>query len=414
MDLVLFFRKSLQGIFTLVLSAALLAPLSMSAQDKDALLAAGAGEKLGMDLYRCLATGPGNFVFSPYSISEMLALLSDGAEGKTREELLKALHWGPASDRLSAGFGAQDRQLDLSGQHDVTLLVANGLWYQMGGEPSAAFLQTAQGAYRAEARSADFSTNPASVQQEINGWVGHKTHGKIADLLPPGSIKADTRLALVNAIYFKGKWEHPFEARRTSVRPFFVRGETSAMVSQMNETAELKFLSIPGADLLEMPYKGEGLSMVILLPSETDGLPSLERSLSLDPPHLVEWLASLDFSRPESIRVTLPRFTMSHSLELTETLRQLGVTSAFDRHNADFSPINGNHDLYVSTLLHKAFLDVNEEGTEAAAATYGGMATLGVMRAREFTADHPFLFLIRDNATGSILFLGRVVDPRAD
>jgi serpin B len=414
MDPVLCSRKALQCICALVLSVASLAPSSLSAQDKDALSAATAGEKLGIDLYRSLAGGEGNFVFSPYSISEMLALLSDGADGKTKEELLKALHWGAASGRLSLDFGAQDRQLESSGQEDVTLMVANGLWYQRGGEPRMAFLQTAQGVYRAEARSADFSTNPESVQQEINGWIGLKTHGKITDLLPAGSIKADTRLALVNAIYFKGKWGNPFQANRTAVRPFFVRGETGAMVPQMNETADFKFLSIPGTDILEMPYKGDGLSMVILLPVENDGLPSLERSLSLDSSHLVEWLASLDFSAPESIRVTLPRFTMSHSMELTETLRKLGVTSAFNRNEADFSPINGNRDLHVSTLIHKAFLDVNEEGTEAAAATFGGMTTLGIRRSLEFRADHPFLFLIRNNATGSILFLGRIVDPRAD
>ncbi len=412
MDLVQFPRRILQGGLSLALAAAFSAPFTRAAQDKDALQAARAGEALGIDLYRSLASNRGNIVFSPYSVSETLALLSEGADGKTKQELLQALHWSAARDRPSQAFEAQDRQLDLSGQDDMTLLVANGLWYQKGGEPRQAFLQTAQGGFGAEARSADFIGNAPVVQQEINSWVGLKTRGKIIDLLPPGSLTASTRIALVNAIYFKGKWEHPFEAKRTVDRPFFILPATSVAVSQMNETEELKVLSIPGSDILELPYQGGGLSMVIMLPLENDGLPSLERSLGQNASNLLEWLATLDFSKPESVRVTLPRFKMTYSVELTEALKQSGVTSAFNPQEADFSPIDGNRDLHVSTLLHKAFLDVNEEGTEAAAATFGGMATLGIRRARDFRVDHPFLFVIRDSTTGSVLFLGRVVDPR--
>jgi serine protease inhibitor len=179
----------------------------------------------------------------------------------------------------------------------------------------------------------------------------------------------------------------------------------------MSETETFKVAASAACDLLELPYRGGGLSMVILLPKERGGLAAFEKSLSA--PNLAIWLASLDFSEARRIHMTLPKFTMTYSVELTDALKQAGVISAFDPRLADFSPIDGKRDLHVSTVLHKAFVDVNEEGTEAAAATFGNVATLGIELEDEFKVDHPFIFLIRDNATGSLLFLGRVVDPRA-
>jgi serpin B len=403
------------GLSQCLLAYALIAiifPPAALAQDNESLQASRAVEALGMDLYRSFAPNGGNIVFSPYSISETLGLLSEGADGKTRKELVQALHWNQPPESLAGAFKAQDRQLDLSGQGEITLLVANGLWYQGGGEPRHAFIQSAQEAYGAEVRNADFIGNASAVEREINSWVELKTRGKITDLLPAGALGAATRLALVNAVYFKGKWEHPFEANRTASRQFFLLPGSSVMVPQMNETAELKVVSIPGADILELPYQGGALSMVLLLPGATDGLPSLEQSMTRNPASLLEWLASLDFSNRESVRVSLPRFKMTYEVDLTGALRQVGVSAAFDPHGADFSAIDGMRDLHVSTVLHKAFIDVSEMGTEAAAATFGGMATLGIRRSHEFNADHPFLFLIRDNTSGSVLFLGRVVDPR--
>jgi serpin B len=412
------FVQSCQRILTccpsFALGAALAAPFALAAQDKESRQAARSGEALGVDLYRSLASGEGNIVFSPYSISEMLALLSEGAGGKTKQELLKALHWDSPPDRMAQAFGAQDQQLGRTDPGEGELLVSNGLWYQKGGEPRPGFLQVARGAYGAEVRSADFIGAAPAALAEINGWVDLKTRGKIADLLPPGSLEPSTRLALVNAVYFKGKWEHPFEARRTAIRSFFISPGSSPMVPLMNETETLKAVSIAGSDILELPYLGGALSMVILLPNSNDGLSSLERSLDANPSILLEWMASLDFAKQESIRVAIPRFKMTYSVELTQALRQSGVIAAFDPHEADFSEIDGARDLHVSTARHKAFIDVNEEGTEAAAATSVGMRTLGIIRAREFNADHPFLFLIRDNSNGSLLFLGRVVDPRGN
>jgi serpin B len=412
MGFVQFSKRILSSGPSLALAATLAAPPTLGAQERESRQAAQAGEALGVGLYRLFASNEGNIVFSPYSISEMLALLSEGAAGKTKRELLQALNWDKPPDRMASAFEAQDRQLDRTDRGDVELLVSNGLWFQKGSEPRQGFLKVAHEAYGAEIRDSDFIANVPAALEEINGWVSLKTRGKIADLFPPGSLNSATRIALVNAVYFKGKWEHPFEARRTASRPFFISPGSSVMVPQMNETQALKAVSIEGSDILELPYLGGGLSMVILLPNSNDGLSSLERSLCANPANLLEWLASLDFAKEESIRVALPRFKMTYSVELTQALRQSGVTSAFDPQVADFSQIDGARDLHVSTVRHKAFIDVSEEGTEAAAATSAGMSALGIRRIREFTADHPFLFLIRDNATGSLLFLGRVLDPR--
>jgi serpin B len=411
MDFGAFLQRILHCGLSVTLASVLLAPAGGSAHGTGGEQAAPTAAALGIDLYHSLAAKGGNVVFSPYSISEVIALLSEGANGETKEELLRALHWDDQAGRLSRAFQAQDLQLrHLSGQ-GVTLLVANGLWYQDGNPPRQAFLQTARDEFGAEVRGVDFVGNASAARREINGWIEQKTLGKISGLVPEGALNASTRLALANAVYFKGQWTHPFEAARTAPRPFFIAPGTSVMVPQMTERDRFRVSSNPTCDLLELPYHGGDLAMVILLPRARGGLSELEQSLN--PSVLLQWLAALDLAKLASIHVTLPRFKMTYAVELTEALRQLGVTAAFDAHAADFSAIDGRRDLHVSTVLHKAFVDVNEEGTEAAAATFGGMSTLAVERSDEFRVDRPFIFVIRDHANGSLLFLGRVADPRA-
>lgn len=341
----------------------------------------------------------------------MLALLSSGADGKTREELLKALRWEQPPGSLAAAFGAQDKVLSGSaGSGSSILQVANGLWYQEGDAPRQSFLDGAREDFRAEVRGADFVTGAPVARLEINAWVEQKTEGKIVDLLPEGAVNAQTRLALANAVYFKGTWEHPFEARRTASLPFYIHPGTGVPTPLMSESERLRTAHEPECDLVELTYAGGGLSMVVLLPKERDGLAALEKALT--PTSLGLWLAALDFSTPRHTHVTLPKFRIVYGTSLMDPLRRAGVVAAFDPHDADFSPINGKRDLHVSTILHKAFVDVNESGTEAAAATFAGVATLAVEMSDEFRADHPFIFLIRDNTTGCLLFLGRVADPR--
>jgi serpin B len=372
--------------------------------------AAKAGTALGVDLYHSLASGDGNVVYSPYSISEMLALLSAGAAGKTRDELLGALHWVQPTGSLAGAFREQDDLLGRAAVDGAILNVANGLWYQDGNPPNRVFLATARDDFRSEVRGVDFLTSAPVVRLEINAWVDSKTAGKITNLIPESALGPRTRLALANAVYFKGKWEHPFKADRTAPGPFFVAPGRSVMTPQMSETDGFKVASGPACELLELPYLGR-LSMVILLPDARDGLPALEQGLSAS--SLATWLASLDSSRPQHTHVTLPKFRIEYSVGLVDALRRAGVVEAFDPLGADFSGISGKpHDLHVSAVLHKAFVDVNEEGTEAAAATTVVMQSFAVEMSREFRVDHPFLFLIRDNTTGSLLFLGRVADPR--
>jgi serpin B len=363
----------------------------------------------GIDLYRALAAKSGNIVISPYGISESLALLAGGASGTTKEQLLHALHWDESADQLAAAYGAEDSRINQAAKFGLILSVANGFWYQKGYPLNSAFLRIAKDDFHAQANAVDFVANGPEVEAGINQWVARETAGKIPSLISSGSISATTRLLLANAVYFKGEWETPFKPDRTTEEPFFTAPADKVFVQMMTQDDDFKVASAPTCDLLELPYTGGGFSMVVLLPKEQGGLAALDASLNET--DLFEWLATLDFSKAEHVDLSLPRFRMSYSTELTASLEQLGVAAAFDRTRADFSGINGRHDLYASTVLHKAYIDVNETGTEAAAATEIQMVALGVQRSREFNVNHPFIFLIRDNATGSVLFLGRVVNP---
>jgi serpin B len=404
-------RPALPTIIAISLVVVLAGPVRADAAGPPAKDAANAGAALGVDLYRLFSAQDGNVFFSPYSISEALALLSAGADGTTRREILNTLHWSLPADQMPEAFGAQDARLDEASKDGAILSVANSLWYQRGHEPRAAFLRVARQEYRSEVRIADFSADIPVSQRMINNWVEKKTGGRILDLLPSGALTPRTRLVLANAIYFKGRWERPFDERATAPRPFFTLQGQSVMTPTMARADEFRTWGADSCELLELPYAGKKLSMVILLPRTRDGLPALEQRLSSTV--LAQWLASLDLAGREDLAVTLPRFTMTYAAELKKPLSQLGMEAAFNPTEADLSGINGGRDLFVSTVLHKAFVDVNEEGTEAAAATGVAVVKLDVVIPRKFPVDHPFLFLIRDNLTGSLLFLGRIVDPRA-
>jgi len=268
-------RPILRGAVGLALVAALAGPRGAASPEVPATDAAHAGAALGADLYRLFATRDGNVFFSPYSISEALALLGAGADGKTRQEVLDTLHWTRPSDQMAAAFGAQDLQLDGAVGDGAVLSIANGLWYQRGHEPRPAFLQVARQAYRAEVRIADFSADLPVSRHMINTWVEKKTGGKIVDLLPADALTPRTRLVLANAVYFKGRWERPFDAQRTAPMAFFTATGQSVMTPTMTRTAGFRTRGADGCELLDLPYAGGGLSMVILLPTTRDGLPAL-------------------------------------------------------------------------------------------------------------------------------------------
>jgi serpin B len=254
--------------------------------------------------------------------------------------------------------------------------------------------------------------NPADAVRQINAWVAGQTADEIAELLHDGDVTPQTRLVLVNAIYFKGEWQPPFDKRDTWEQTFHLAENAGTSVPMMYQNGEFAYFADnkDTFQLLEMPYKDSALSMVVLLPRRTDGLAAFEKDLTADA--LAKWLQQ---TKIKTVRVTLPRFHLTRRVDLGAVLRALGMTSAFDPQQADFSGMTCDRKLFVSKVVHEAWLDVNEKGSEAAAATGVAMKP-GAAPPREqpidFRADHPFLFLIRDTQSGSILFLGRMSNPQ--
>ncbi|HZQ46774.1 MAG TPA: serpin family protein, partial [Verrucomicrobiae bacterium] len=247
--------------------------------------------------------------------------------------------------------------------------------------------------------------------REMSAWVEKKTGNRLKDAVKPALLAPNTTLALCNTIYFKGRWANQFRRSHTEPQPFSIATNQSVTVPMMYQKAVFKSGHVPYEDdlylqLLELPYYGRDLSMIILLPGQVDGLPEVERQLS--PARLGDWLADLDKRSPQTTHVFLPRFTIERSVDLKKELTSMGVATLFDM-RADLSGMESSTNLYISDVLHQTFIEVNEHGTEAAAMTLTTAKTKGIDD--RFVADHPFIFLIRDNATGSILFLGRVVDP---
>ncbi len=365
--------------------------------------------RFALDLYGQLRTGPGgNLFFSPSSVSTALAMVYAGAEGQTAEQMAKVLHFRRPAERLHPVFGDLRRSWNVGDSgRGYRLSVADRLWGQAGFHFLPGFLAVTREQYGAELAQVDFKGQVEDVRRQINAWVEDQTEGKIRDLIPAGALDAKTRLVLTDAVYFKGIWTEPFRKESTQVAPFHISANRKTDVPLMFRTDHYRFWAGDGLKALELPY-GEGdLSMLVLLPDGVEGLSALEDRLTGE--NLSRWLSSL---RTREVRVYLPRFTLTSEFQLADVLRAMGMTRAFTFGEADLSGMSRQEELFVSAVIHKAFVDVNEEGTEAAAATGIGVTSAAppeeppVLR-----ADHPFVFLIRDNRTGSILFLGRLLNP---
>jgi serine protease inhibitor len=331
--------------------------------------------------------------------------------------MARTLHFGLAQSNLPAAFGALGTRMNrIQRWNRIALTTASSLWCQKDHPFNAAFLEVVRRFYDAEARSVDFRNSAPVAAGEINGWVERRTNGKIKDVVEPGQFTDLTRLVLCNAIYFKGKWQHQFKTSDTEPGPFHVTTNATVTVPMMHQKAHFKTARSDddSIELLELPYSGTDLSMIILLPQmeyrvsdeEPAGLPDLERKLTAD--NLRVWLAKLDQAGEHETRVALPRFTTAQSFDLVNQLQSLGMTSAFNE-KADFSGMEATTNLCVSDVIHTAFVEVNESGTEAAAVSL--TIALSKSRTGSFIVDHPFSFLIRENGSGSILFVGRIVDP---
>jgi len=361
------------------------------------------------DLYAQLRSKDGNLFFSPYSISAALAMTSAGARGQTLDEMTKTLHF-PPQDRLHPAFKALTDGIngDPGVKRGYQLSTANALWGQKDFGFRAEFVKLTRDDYGAGLREVNFG-DEAAARRTINAWVEKETHDKIKDLIKPGMLTVDTRLVLTNAIYFKGDWASQFKKDRTRDEPFFLADGKQAKTPLMHQTGTFRYTETPTAQVLELPYVGKELSMIVLLPKKADGLADLEKELNADTVNGA--LGRLRVT--ERIEVTLPKFKTTAELSLNTELQALGMKRAFAPNAADFSGMAGSPgDLWIGFVVHKAFVDVNEEGTEAAAATGVGVVTTSARPHNPvFRADHPFVFLIRDNKSGSVLFLGRLADP---
>ena len=364
--------------------------------------------QFALDLYTRLSQQEGNLFFSPYSLSTALAMTATGARGETAQQMLRTLHLPEDPARLNAGFASLIKQLQADAKtQGYELRVANALWGQKGYSFLDDFLSTLKTDYRAGFEGLDFRAAAEQARTTINRWVEKQTADKIRDLIPSGALNADTRLVLTNAIYFKGAWASPFLPQQTSDAPFTASGGRNVNVPMMNQRSRFGYADLEGLQLLELPYKGGDLSMVVLLPRQVDGLAALEKDLSLE--KLIGSMAKLTV---REVKVSLPRYKLTQGFGLRSVLSEMGMPLAFSD-SADFSGMTGRKELSISAVIHKAFVDVNEEGTEAAGAS-GVAAGVKAMPVAvpTFRADHPFLFLIRDTRSGSILFLGRLAQPQ--
>ena len=375
----------------------------------DASLQRGAND-FAASIYQQLARGQENLVFSPFSVFTALSMTLEGARGQTARQIAAALHQPYPNPQYAQSLAALTSELaKTAGGSASTLLNANALWIDRGFRVQADFRKTLETAYGAPPGEVDFSTDTESARRQINSWTGQHTNGKIPELFSSGSLTNETRLVMSTAVYFNGKWQSAFRVAETRPAPFHLPGGASAETKFMNQTGKFGYRETAQMQILEMKYAGGTLAFDIVLPKSADGLPTLEKSLN--GAVVAEWLSSL---APRTVEVALPKFRSESEFSLRDVLAQLGMRDAFQR-SADFSGIDDRRDLFLSVVRHKAFVDVSEEGTEAAAATGIGVSLVSavVSPARvSFRADHPFLFFIRDTRTGLLLFAGRLFNPR--
>jgi len=374
----------------------------------DVAVTVDGGSAFAVDLYRELCSEQGNLFFSPYSISTALAMTYGGARNNTAVEMAKVLHFAVPRDRLDAAFQKLIGDVnDTNRVEGCELRVANALWGHKDYSFLAEFLAACRERYGARLTEVDFSASE-QARKTINDWVSEQTKGKIENLIGPGILNALTRLVLTNAIYFKGDWAEPFEESATQEAPFWIAADSSVPVPMMAQTHDFLYGETGDCQVIELPYAKKALSMVIVLPKQRDGLGKVEKGLSSKT--LATWKGAL---RLRKVSVSMPRFKLTCQFQLADVLKRMGMVDAFSVQNADLSGMTGSRDLYLSHVIHKAFVDVTEEGTEAAAATAVVVALRAVAPQPpvEFKADHPFLFMIRHNGTGSLLFMGRYTKP---
>ncbi|OQW91889.1 MAG: hypothetical protein BWK79_15895 [Beggiatoa sp. IS2] len=357
-------------------------------------------------LYSQLNLKKENLFLSPYSVATALAMTYVGAEATTKTQMAQTLQFGTANtpDILLGFSGLQKSFVRIDANYELN--ITNHLWVQKGTSLVADFTEQLGDAEIAVPKTANFQKEPEIARTQINDHIAEQTRQKIKDLLTPGLVTSNTRLVLTNAIYFKGKWQTPFNKASTEEQDFLKLDNTSIKVPTMYQKGQFRYFSDNDAQLIELPYQSSegnpGLSMVVLLPQKNENFEATEKKLS----HYLQKLAKND--SPVEIMVFLPRFKLESAFQLQEPLKKMGMEDAFDPAKANFKGMIKDEKLAISAVVHKAFIEVNEEGSEAAAAT--AVVTSRGM-SPTFRANHPFIFWIKDNSTGTILFLGKVLEP---
>ena len=369
------------------------------------------------DLYRVLAEQQEgeNLFYSPYSISLALAMAYAGARGETEEQMAHALRFTLPDEILHPAFNGLDQGLaqrgeGARGEHEqgFRLNIANAIWGQESYAFLDTFLDTLAVNYGAGLRVLDFARAPEESRVIINDWISQQTEGRIENLIPQGTIGPLTRLVLTNAVYFKAPWAHPFREAMTEPGAFTLLDGSQVVVPMMRQAESLGYADGEGYQAVELPYGGREMSMVIILP-ERDRFDEFESSL--DGNRIQEIVSDLT---DRQVALRMPTFEFDSRFELSQALGELGMPAAFSS-AADFSGMTGTKDLFISEVLHKVFVSVDEQGTEAAAATGTVIVEGSEMPVESFAVevDHPFILLIRDTETGTVLFVGRVLDPGA-
>lgn len=375
----------------------------------------GGNSAFAFEFYRAVRDDDGNLFFSPYSISAALAMTYAGARGETAREMAEALNYVLPREQLHSAFNAMDLELALRSEVELEeegdpfrLNIANAVWGEREYEFLAEFLDTLAENYGAGLQLLDFISDPEGAREAINRWVSDQTEDRIPELIPQGAIDALTRLVLTNAIYFNASWAFPFEREATQEGTFHLLDGTQVQVPMMRLDETVRYAEVDGVEAVELPYVGRQLSMVVLVPDEGqfEAFESALDAATMD--------SALDAMKPTRVALTMPKFEFESSFTLNDTLASMGMPSAFTPGQADFSGMDGTRDLFITHILHKAFVSVDEAGTEAAAAT---AVIVGLTSAPsgpvELALDRPFTFFIRDIPTGAILFAGRVLDPES-
>ncbi len=395
-------------LITVIFVSSISSGFSQSASDL-----AQSENQFAFDLYARLSKDEGNVFFSPYSLTNALMMTYEGARGQTARQMRAVLHLG--HDDASRRTEVADAIEDINGTgRSYELSVANALWAQKDCPFKDDYLNLVKNTYSTEAHNLDFKSDPEASRVAINDWVSDKTHERIKDLLPAGSITPNSRLVLTNAVFFKGKWATPFMEEETLPDFFWLDKDRSIKTDIMILRGKsFWYMDNDQVQVLQLPYKTDDLSMLVILPRAND-IHGLEKIFTLGA--LTQWQQSMTM---QEVNIVLPKFKFNSSYPLNDTLIAMGMKLAFDEHLADFSgmaDIAPNDALCIGLVIHEAWINTDEEGTEASAATGVVMKRLGMQINRPivkiFRADHPFLLVIQENKTGHILFMGRVADPR--